>query len=135
MVKTTDPSLKIGPILFSPWIKFSNVLTLVYASFMWLTTVSFINFVQPYLLEAALQVPENIQGRVSGNLTILQEIILIIVGGIAGAYSDKVGRRIIFASGFSFMAVGFFVYPLASSLTQLFLFRSIFAIGVGMGGV
>ena len=135
MVKTTDSSLKIGPILFSPWIKLNNVLTLVYASFMWLTTVAFINFLQPYLLEATLQVPENIQGRVSGNLTILQEIILIIVGGIAGAYSDKVGRRIIFASGFSFMAVGFFVYPLASSLTQLFLFRSIFAIGVGMGGV
>ena len=89
MVKTTDSSLKIGPILFSPWIKLNNVLTLVYASFMWLTTVAFINFLQPYLLEATLQVPENIQGRVSGNLTILQEIILIIVGGIAGAYSDK----------------------------------------------
>ncbi len=135
MVHSTGPALKIGPISFSPWIRLNNVLTLVYASFIWLTTVSFINFLQPYLLEAILHVPADTQGRISGNLTILQEIILIIVGGVAGAYSDKVGRRIIFASGFAVIGIGFFIYPLAASVTQLFLFRSVFAVGVGLGAV
>ena len=135
MLDSTGSALKIGPISFSPWIKLKNVLTLVYASFMWLTVVSFINFLQPYFLETTLDVPEDIQGRISGNLTVLQEIILIVVGGFAGAYSDKVGRRIIFACGFAIMGIGFFIYPLAASVTQLFLFRSVFAVGVGMGAV
>ncbi|HJN00832.1 MAG TPA: MFS transporter [Gammaproteobacteria bacterium] len=100
-----------------------------------MTVVSFINFLQPYFLEATLDVPEDIQGRISGNLTVLQEIILIIVGGIAGAYSDKVGRRIIFSFGFVFIGIGFFIYPLAVSVTQLFLFRAVFAVGVGLGAV
>ena len=53
----------------------------------------------PGHLNIYLQVPENQQGVLSGNLTFMGEIIIILSIGLLGALSDKIGRKLIFSEG------------------------------------
>ena len=117
---------------FTPGVSNGNVNTLLYALMASIGLMTFMNFVQPYVLGEILHIPREDQGKVTGNLAALQEIVVISMMGFVGAWSDKVGRRVIFAGGFFILGVGYIIYPLADSVTQLALFRVLFAIGTAM---
>ena len=108
---------------FMPGYSHVNILTLLYASVFNLTLLTMVNFVQPYLLEEVLQIPRGEQGALTGFLAALQEIVVISLMGLVGALSDRTGRRILFSVGFVIIALGYFLYPLASSQEQLIVFR------------
>ncbi len=125
-----DPSgKKLGPLWFTPGISYFNASTLLYGSFSTLAALTFMNFVQPYILTEILHIPKGQQGSVVGNLAAVQEVVVILVMGWVGAMSDNVGRRIIFVVGFLIIGFGYLIYPLADSVTQLVIFRVIFAVG------
>ena len=85
---------------------------------------------QPFLLNEFLNVPESQQGVVSGNLNFAAEIVIILVIGVFGAMSDRVGRRVVMAFGFAVMGLAFYLYPQATTITELLVYRLIYAVGV-----
>ena len=53
----TERVLKLGPLWFQPGISGWNITTLAYGAFSTISLVSFISFIQPYLLTEILQMP------------------------------------------------------------------------------
>jgi MFS family permease len=83
---------------------------------------------QPGLL-AVIGIKTQDQGLVTGVLSALQEVILILTLGPIGALADKIGRRPIYVFGLLMTALGFTLYPFASNVTQLAGARIIVALG------
>ncbi len=91
---------------------------------------TFVPQMQPYLLSEFLNIPESEQGVISGDLSFWGEVAIIIMVGVWGAMSDKIGRRPVIAMGYVIMTAGIFLYPRAESVNGLLLARLCFAVGV-----
>lgn len=126
---------QIGPLTFADGISRLNATTYLYQSFVTIALFSFLSFAQPYVLSEVLQIPTSEAGRITGALVTMQEIVGLLLVGYIGALSDRVGRRPLFAIGFIIMAVGYALFPFASSTPELFAYRFIYAVGVAMAGV
>jgi MFS family permease len=107
-----------------------NMNTLLFGSFFGIAMMGFVNACQPYLFTEVLHVPQADQGPLAGNLTFLSEIVVICTIGFVGAFSDKIGRKPLWAAAFAVMAIGYFLYPLATSVDELTIFRMFFAFGL-----
>lgn len=129
MYKPDSAGLHFGPLWFTPGLSKGNIVTVNFAAFTTIAVITFMSFAQPYVLTEILHIPVERQGTLTGNLGALQEIIVILVMGFFGAWSDRIGRRRVYALGFLMLGFGYFIYPLAASESQLILFRMIFAIG------
>ena len=127
--------IKFGPFWLTPGVSRLNACTYFVSSFTFVTLVTFLNFVQPYILEEILSVPVDKQGSVTGYLNFIHEGTALIIMGLVGAISDRTGRRPLIIVGFLIWAIGFVVFPLAGSLAELYLYRLIFAIGVATASV
>ncbi|UCG71366.1 MAG: MFS transporter [Chromatiales bacterium] len=128
---TPDPAgLKVGPFWIRPGITRGNVATVIFASFLAISMTVFLSLIQPYVLNAIVKIPEARQGSVTGSLVAMSEAIAVLLLGFIGAWADRVGRRIVFCTGFTLLAAGYLIYPLATSETQLYLFRIVFAVGL-----
>ena len=64
---------KLGPLWFTPGVTGPNLATMLFAAFGTMATISFMSFMQPYVLTELLQIPEEEQGRLTGNLHAFQE--------------------------------------------------------------
>lgn len=135
MYRPDRSGLRIGPFWFMPGLTRANIVTVNFAAFSTVSTITFISLMQPYVLTEMLHVPIERQGTLTGYLAALQEAVVIAMIGVVGAWSDRVGRRPIFLLGFLLIGVGYFFYPLAESESQLILFRVIFAAGVACASV
>jgi MFS family permease len=91
--------------------------------------MTFMNFVQPYVLSEIVKVDPSRQGVVSGDLGMVSELVMIACVGLAGAFSDRIGRRAVYAAGFLVLGLSYLLYPWAGSVSALFGLRAIFAIG------
>ena len=108
---------------------------MLYASFSTISMITFLSFLQPYLLNEVLQMPRSEQGTFTGILSTMQEVIGITITGYIGAWSDRAGRRLVYVTGLSLMGLGYLVYPTADSATQLVIFRAIYAVGASISPV
>jgi MFS family permease len=108
-----DPAgLKIGPLWFQPGLSRGNIAAVNFAAFSTIAIITFMSFAQPYVLNEMLHIPQERQGTFTGNLAALQEIVVILLMGFFGAWSDRVGRRLVFV-------LGFFCSASATSYTPL----------------
>ena len=133
MAETTTTA-RLGPIHWAAGISRGNGVALICAAFFLGIVSPFINFAQPYILTEHLGIPKNQQGSVSGNLAFWSEIILISLSGLIGAWSDKSGRRVVFAFGLMTVALSYVLYPIARSYNELLAYRVIFAVGIAAVG-
>ena len=69
------------------------------------------------------------QGNLTGNLAALQELLFIMLLGIVGAVSDKLGRKSVYVFGLLTTAIGFALYPTAGSVAELVVYRIVIAVG------
>jgi MFS family permease len=115
-----------------PGITRRNALTYLYASFFTIGTVSFMSFMQPYVLSENLLMPVAEQGRATGMLSFSYEVVMLLLIAPVGALSDKIGRRPIYRLGFLWVGAAMAIFPLAQNLTQLVIGRMFFAIGAAM---
>jgi len=122
---------KLGPVTLEPGITRTNAWTLYYAAFATIGLVTGMAVLTPYLLTETLGLDEARQGRALGQLTIVNELTLILAYGPLGALSDRFGRRIIYAAGFLAMATGYFLFPYTENLGQFSAVRALYAIGTG----
>ena len=127
--------LKIGFLRFQPGITGLNLTTMLFAAFGTMAMVTFMSFMQPYVLTELMHIPEQDQGSLTGNLHAFQELIYISLAGFVGAISDRVGRPLVYGAGFFMLAAGYALYPMADSIIQLYIVRAIFAVGVVMTAV
>jgi len=121
--------LKLGFFWLTPGISRGNAGFLLFSGFSLISLVTFMSFVQPYLMQEVLHIPEAEQGSLIGMLASMQEAIVILLASFIGASSDKLGRRIVYVVGVLLFAAGFILYPLAETKGQLFAFRFVYAAG------
>jgi MFS family permease len=135
MSDTASPPLaRLGPIVLAPGVTRANALTLLISSILTSIVSAYLSFAQPYILNEHLKVPQEIQGAVSGNLAFWTEILLILMSGLVGAWSDRVGHRFVFAIGFLVIGVSYALYPWATSVEQLYAVRIVYAMGAAAIG-
>ena len=130
---TAEPDysgIKVGPVWIEPGFSRLNVYTLLYASFFTIASSVFLSFTQPYLFNTILNIPIETQGTLSGRLVLFNELVVILLIGPLGILADKIGRRPIYAAGYFFLFIGYMLYPTAESISELTLYRMVFAIGV-----
>lgn len=84
---------------------------------------------QPLILSDFLKVDGKEVGKISGDLGFYAELVALATINLWGSWSDKVGRRLVYALGFLLIAVGLLLAPLSSTLTQFTLARLVFALG------
>lgn len=128
-------NFRIGPIEFAPGISGPNAWTFLYLNFMIMPIVAFLSISQPYVLSEIVGIPESEQGRITGYLVTMQEIVALSLISIVGALSDRFGRRSLFAGGVLIAALGFALYSTAQTEMDLYIFRFIYAVGVAIAGV
>ncbi|MXW72908.1 MAG: MFS transporter [Gammaproteobacteria bacterium] len=121
--------MRIGPIRLARGVTRRHALAAVYASLTTLSLLVYINLIQPYLLINILALPPSDIGSVTGRLAAVHEGVAIVTMCLIGGLSDRWGRRAFYAAGFFMMGLGYLLYPLSDSATQLTLFRAVFAIG------
>ncbi|MGI9307824.1 MAG: MFS transporter [Gammaproteobacteria bacterium] len=126
---------KFGPFWLVPGVQPLNAATFFTSSFLFVVLMLFLGFVQPYLLNDMLGVPAEQQGTVTGRLSFVQELTALLLMGLVGALSDRVGRRVVCVAGLSIIGLGFVLYPFADSIMQLYAFRIVIAVGVAATAV
>ncbi|MEO7386047.1 MAG: MFS transporter [Gammaproteobacteria bacterium] len=126
---------RIGPIEFASGVRGVNAWTYLYVSLAVMPIISFLSFSQPYVLTEIIGISPSQQGQVTGFLVTLQEVIVLALVSLVGAFSDRVGRRPLYAFGTLVAGGGFALYGLASSATDLYLGRVVYAIGLAFVGV
>jgi MFS family permease len=121
--------IKVGPIRLAPGISRFNFWTFMYASFICIGILAGMNFLQPYVLVENLNIPRGAQGTVSGNLGFWQELVALALINPFGWMSDRVGRRPLMIFGIIVCGIGYGLYPFATSIGELTIYRIIFASG------
>jgi len=128
---TSEPRpYRIGFITLAPGILPRHGWSLLAAAFFSIGLVTFIAIGQTYVLNAILKVPTTEQGSISGNLVFWTEIIALALFIPAGILMDRVGRRSIYAVGLLLLALTYALYPLATSVDDLYLYRILYACGI-----
>jgi len=100
------------------------------AAFFSIGLMTFIAVGQTYILNQHLQIPESAQGRISGNLIFLTEVVTLLLFLPTGILIDRLGRRSIYAFGFVLLALTYVLYPLAHSVSELYVYRIVYGVGV-----
>lgn len=126
---TAESTARVGPVHLGPGVTRFNFWSFMYASFICIGVLAGMNVLQPYVLTEILQLPRHIQGTVSGNLGTWQEVIAILLINPFGWISDRIGRRPIMVFGIATCGIGIGLYPFATSVDDLVLYRIIFAVG------
>ena len=98
-ISTATTNAKLGRVRLAPGVKPINMVSFYLGAFVGILMSTFTPQAQAMVLNIYLQVPENQQGVLSGNLTFMGEIIIILSIGLLGALSDKIGRKLIFSEG------------------------------------
>ncbi|GIT27872.1 MAG: hypothetical protein CM1200mP41_39160 [Gammaproteobacteria bacterium] len=128
------PAGKLGPMRLVPGVSAINGGIFLLTMFFVGVLAPFINFAQPYILTEHLQIPINEQGAVSGDLAFWSEVVMILLAGVMGAWSDTMGRRLVFVFGLAAVALSYALYPLATSYEELLSYRLIYAVGMAAIG-
>ena len=129
MAETNQQHIRLWFLWFQPGVTGINLGTMFFAAYATMAMISFMSFMQPYVLTEIVHVPAAEQGSLIGNLHAFQEVVFICLAGLVGTMSDKLGRPRIYAAGFILVAAGYALYPMADSVLQLYLIRIVFAIG------
>ena len=121
---------KLGPLWLMPGVGRINAVSFFAVALINNVLFSLVHYMQPYIFEVQLLIPKDQQGALVGNLTVMQEIIVIGMTGVAGALADKFGRRRVFCGGTLLIGVAYALYPLAEGVTMLYVARAFFGVGI-----
>ena len=129
MQEPDQSGIKLGPFWLTPGISRTNAGVLLFSGFSLISLVTFLTFVQPYLLQEVLHIPEKNQGSLIGILAAMHEGIVVLLASFIGASSDRLGRRVVYVAGVCLFALGYIIFPLAETEAQLIAFRIFYAAG------
>ncbi len=124
--------VRVGIWELSPGIRRSNFYALLGTAFFSIGLLTLVGNLRPYLFNEMLGIPDDIQGRVSGTMDVLSEIPALLLSGLVGAASDRLGRRLIYGMGFAILAVGYLLFPFAQFNWTLYAMVFITACGASL---
>ena len=124
--------VKVGPWELAPGIERSNFFALLGAAFFSIGLLTLVGNLRPYLFNEMLNVPQDLQGRLSGALDSVSEIPALVLSSLIGAASDRLGRRVLYAAGFLILALSYFLFPFVSYGPSLFLMVFMLACGAAL---
>ncbi|MBM3162645.1 MAG: MFS transporter [Chlorobi bacterium] len=125
-----EPLHRIGPVQLAPSILPRHGWTFLFSAFFSIGLVTFVSIGQAYILNENLKIPLSEQGTVSGDLVFWTEIVTLLFFIPAGVLMDRFGRKQIFSGGFVLVALAYALYPTASSVGELTVYRMIYALGI-----
>lgn len=128
--KSAKQGVRLGFLELAPDISKGNAYAFFYAAFTVIGLLTFISTGTAQVLNA-IGVPQNEHGTVSSNLVIVTEIVQILLFSAVGIIADRVGRREVAAVGMAIMGLSYALYPFAESVTELLVYRAIYAAGLG----
>jgi MFS family permease len=123
---------RVGIWELAPGIERSNFYSLLGAAFFSIGLLTLVGNLRPYLFNEMLMIPDGIQGRVSGLMDIVSEIPALLLSGVVGAASDKVGRRALYAIGFAILACGYALFPFVGFDASLYAMVLVTACGASL---
>ena len=104
--------------------------TFLYASLVTIGIVVFVNISQPYILVEKLGVLAGAEGALTGQLSVVSELTVMLSIGLVGIMADRIGRKQIFALGLIIFGVFYLLYPTVETIAELFALRIVYALGV-----
>ena len=119
-----------GPLWLTPGVTRLNAWAFMFASFITIGFMIYINQGHTYVLNENLHIPLQEQGNYTGIFLLITEITLLILLPAAGIISDRLGRRTVMIAGLLMMAFGYVLYPTATSINELIVYRVVFSAGV-----
>ena len=108
-----------------------NFLSICYAALTTIGLLTFISYATTYVVVENLNYKRDQIGTIVGDLQVVAEIVLLLVFLPVGLIADKIGRRQVYAFGMATMALSYFLYPLATGIEELTMYRVVYAIGMG----
>ncbi len=124
-------SSRIGNIELAPGVRVMHFWTYMYASLICIGMISNMNFSQPYILIEHLGIADpSAAGRITGQLTLITEIMSLLLIWPFGILADRIGRRPVIMLGIGTIGLSYALYPWATEVPQLMAIRVIFGIGV-----
>ena len=129
MLNPPTGNRRLGPIELMPGVTPSNALVKLLAAFVGIGALSGIAILQSYIFNAHLHVPRAEQGTLAGNLAFWSELVGLLLFFPFGITADRIGRRPVLAFGFGMLALGWGLYPFATTAGELLIYRFIYAVG------
>lgn len=121
--------VKVGPWELAPGIERRNFFALLGAAFFSIGLLTLVGNLRPYLFTEMLNVPQDLQGRLSGWMDSVSEIPALALSSLIGAASDRLGRRALYAAGFLILGLAYFLFPFVSYGPSLFVMVFMMACG------
>ena len=109
----------------------TNFFSICYGALTTIGLLTFISYATTYVLMENLSYQRNQIGTIVGDLQVVAEIALLIIFLPVGLIADKIGRRQVYSFGMFAMGLSYFLYPLATGIGELTIYRIVFAIGMG----
>ncbi len=97
----------------SQGIKRRHLIAYFVAAFISSSYAGALAMLQPGLL-AVMGIEHGDQAMLTGNLSAMQEVILILMLGLVGALADRYGRKPVYVFGLLATSIGFTLYPFAT---------------------
>ena len=126
------PPTTYGPLRLAAGVTRGNLSTFYWLAFTSIMIFTFVPAAQTALLTTVLSVPKDEQGGVVGVTGLIGELVLIATVGLAGAWSDRLGRRPIAVSGYLLMGIGITLTPFVGGLLPFYAARAVIAVGLAM---
>ncbi|MCY4477226.1 MAG: MFS transporter [Gammaproteobacteria bacterium] len=122
---------RIGNIELASGVRVTHFWTYMYASLICIGMISNMNFSQPYILIEHLGIANpGVAGRITGQLTLITEIMNLLLIWPFGILADRIGRRPVIMLGIGMIGLSYALYPWATEVNELMAIRVIFGIGV-----
>ena len=121
---------KLGPLVLAQGVLPRHAWSFLATAFLSIGLMTFIAVGQTYVLNVNLGIADDQQGGITGDLIAWTEVVALLLFIPAGILVDRVSRRAVYAAGFLLLALTYAVYPYASTLAEVFLYRcTLYALG------
>jgi len=128
----TDSTQKLGPVRLVPGVTRLNAAVYLFVAFAGIMLTTFVSVIQPYILNVNLGLPVEQQGRVSGDMVLYGEVVILLLSAVVGIAADRLGRRGVFSAGFILLALGYTLYGYAYDVGSLAAVRIFLAVGIAV---
>ena len=117
-----------------------NFCTIFFLSFSALLIVAIMTVIRPIFLEEVLSITKREVGRVNGFLAAIGATISILLGGLIGAFSDRIGRKNIIISGYLISSVFISIFGFSKAIGVFFnlpplAIASLATAAISIGGI
>jgi MFS family permease len=119
----------LGPIWLAPGVTRGHCIAKFYAAFISIGMLTGMSLLQSYVLTEHLGLRRGQTGGVAGDLAFWTEIVMILTMVPFGIASDRIGRRPVLVFGILMIALGYGLYPFATSVDELLVYRMFYAVG------